>query len=199
LVPNDRITVTETLARLRADRQRLRAFLEDRPYLAAQWLWLSPSYQAVFLHRWSHYFYRKRRRLLARFLWHVNLVLTGADISPISDIGPGLVLAQPVAVILVGKAGCNLLVHAHASIGGGMSSEDIGFGAGLPILGDDVVLEFSALVLGPVRIGNAARIGAQCFIKSDLPDCAQVIPRKPKILRSRSSSAVEGEVANDPA
>jgi serine O-acetyltransferase len=146
-------------------------------------LFFDPSYRAVFLHRWSHFFFRRGNRLMARFLWHFNLYATGADVSPLSDIGPGLVILEPLACILVGTAGRNLTIRAHASFGGGMSREDIGAGPGLPRLGDDVEMDFGSVVLGPVRIGNGAYIGPRCVVRADLAPGTNVAPAVARVRR----------------
>lgn len=46
---------------------------------------------------------------------------------------------------------------------------DIGGGPGLPVLGDGVVLEAGAIVLGSVRIGESARLGPRTITLKDVP------------------------------
>ncbi|MCA1971274.1 MAG: hypothetical protein LDL44_00400 [Caenispirillum sp.] len=169
---------------LRADRARLLALLGE-PEDRRQWLALHPSWQAVWLYRWSHYQFVHGRRLLARLLWHVNLLLTGADISPLADFGPGLVIRCPLCVVLLGKAGANLTVHGHGGIGGGLSSEDIGAGPGLPVLGDDVTLQMRALILGPVRIGSGTCIGPGCVVTRDTLPGTVIEAVEPRLSRNK--------------
>jgi serine O-acetyltransferase len=160
---------------LRRDRERLLRWRE-RQGLDAGWLVFDPSYQAVWLHRWSAFMFSRGRRLTARFLWHLNVFLTGADISPLSRFGAGLLICYPSTVVLFCTAGEELTVGAQAVTGGGLSGRDIGAGPGLPVLGDDVDLGVGAMVLGPVRIGSRARIGARCTVVDDLPNAACVPP-----------------------
>lgn len=177
---------------MREDRRRLREIAKGDPRLGA-FLLFSPSYQAVWLHRWSHYFFYRGNRLLARLLWHINLGLTGADISPISNVEGGFVLLYPLCVILVGKAGRNLTVYGQVGIGGGISSADIGAGPGLPVLGNDVTLEFGSLVLGPINVGDNVRLGARCVITTGIPEGSVVESKKPKI---RQAQPIAGELQN---
>lgn len=174
----------ETKRRLGEDRQRILDFLERETGSRAHRLALHPSYQAAYLHRWSHYHFRRGRRWLARVLWHCNLLLTGADISPLCDLGGGLLLAYPLGLVLVGKAGRNLTVCGYGGMGGGLSRHDVGAGPGLPVLGDDVVLEFGALILGPVHIGDGARVGPGCLATSDVPGGGAVAGAAPALRRT---------------
>jgi serine O-acetyltransferase len=138
----------------------------------------------VWLHRWSHYHFVRGNRLMARLLWHFNLNLTGADVSPLSNLGPGLVIIEPLACILLGTAGRNLTIRAHASFGGGMSREDIGAGPGLPLFGDDVELDFGAVVLGPLRVGSRTYVGPRCVVHTHLEEDARVLPPAPRIRKA---------------
>lgn len=191
------ITFGETVERIRADRARLRAMFEGDPVRGQAVLWFDPSYRAVVLHRWSHYFFCRGKRLLARFLWHANLRLTGADISPISDLGGGLVIVEPLACILIGKAGSNLTVRGHAGFGGGMSRDDIGAGPGLPVLGNDVELDFGCVVLGPVRVGDGTYIGPRCVVRTSVPDWSRVMSAEPKVRRLVEGGVPDAALAHD--
>jgi len=187
---DSRQSAAQVRSYLRADRRRLLEILERDAGMRPRLLWLHPSYQAVFLHRWSSFFFSRRHVLIARLLWHLNLLLSGADISPNSRIGPGLVLVHPLTVVLVGRAGRNLTVRGHGGFGGGLDEHDIGAGPGLPVLGDDVSLDFSTRVLGPIRIGNGARIGPGCGVTCDVADGTHRKAAAP-FVRVRTGAHVE--------
>lgn len=181
------ITRKETCQRLAVDRKRLLDLLKASGE-TGRFMWMMPAWQAAWLHRWSHYHFTNGRRLLSRAYWHLNLLLTGADISPITNIGPGVLFTSPFAVVLVGHFGTNVTICGHVAVGGGMAREDIGAGLGLPVVGDDVVLHFNALVLGPVRIGNGAQVGARCLVTRDIPAGGVVASYEP---RERQCSGVK--------
>ncbi|GMV02722.1 MAG: hypothetical protein KJZ98_10560 [Burkholderiaceae bacterium] len=190
IAPIDR---DQTRRRLVRDRERLRSLLSRRPEGEPRRLWLHPCYQAAWLHRWSHFHFARGNRLRARSLWHLNLLLTGVDISPISDLDGGLVLLNPAGTVIVGKAGENLTVHGRVGIGGGLSPDDIGAGPGLPVLGVDVTLGFGACVLGPVRVGSRTVIEPGVIVHRDLPD--DTVERSPasRRVRAGSTGAAGGE------
>lgn len=119
-----------------------------------------PAWQAVRLHRYSRLCYVRGWRTLARALWQVNLWLTGADISPSSDLGEGLVILHPFGVTVTGSAGRNLTIEGLGGMGGGMSLLDIGAGPGVPVLGDDVYIDRNARVC---RTASQLRV---CFPRS---------------------------------
>jgi serine O-acetyltransferase len=128
----------------------------------------------VLLHRLSAHHFTAGRRLLARFFWHLNLLLTGADIGPISQSGPGLVILHPISTQIFGRIGADCTIWGHGGIGGGRGEADIGAGPGLPILGDRVTLAPRATVLGAVRIGDDCVLGAGVVVMRDLPANSEV-------------------------
>lgn len=181
------ISWAETRSRMASDHARLRRVLREAGREPVGWLALHPSYTAVWLHRVSHFLHRGGHRWLARFVWHLNLLVVGADISPASEIGGGFVMLNPVAVTIFANIGRDFTVMAFCGLGALPSRQDIGAGPGLPILGDDVELAPFAGVLGPVRLGNGVRVGAGCIVTEDLPDGAIVARPVPRILPSLRS------------
>ncbi len=157
--------------RLQADRARLREALGLASGRGSIGLRLHPSYVCVFLYRLSHKFDAGGHRHLARLSWLINVVLTGSDLSPGSDLGGGLLILSPPGVALAGKAGRNLTAMSLVGLGGELGRrEDVGAGPGLPVLGDDVILEPRAGILGPVRIGDRVRASAGVIVTVDVPD-----------------------------
>jgi serine O-acetyltransferase len=182
------LTWRETRLRLRADRERLRAVLADvgRPAGA---LWAHPSYWCVAMYRLANHFDRRGHNWLGRIFWHLNLVLTGADINPPADLGPGLVVLSPAGVAIMGTAGRNLTVMACAGLGGETGRhEDIGAGPGLALLGDDVVLGPHTAVLGPVRVGSRVRLQHGLVLTRDVPDDVVVEGGRTRVLKRREGA-----------
>lgn len=142
----------------------------------------SSPYLCVWLFRVSHFLHHKGRIRIARLIWQVNLFVTGADIHPTADFGPGLLILHPVGVTLVGAAGKNLTVMALAGLGGELGRrEDVGGGRGVPVLGNDVYLAPAAGVLGPVTIGHRVVFSAGCIVTRDVADDETVHGPDPSI------------------
>ena len=171
----------DTRERLRADAARLRAL--SAPALDGWSLYLCLPFQCVLLHRLSHHAHRNGWPRLARLWWHLNSVLTGADISAPADLGPGLVIPHPMGVAIAGRAGRNLTVLACSGLGSELGRrEDVGAGPGLPVLGDEVWMEPHSGVMGPVRVGSRVRIRAGLPVACDVPDDSDVSWPPPRIV-----------------
>lgn len=185
----DRLTWYETFARLRADRQRLAAVLSGLSGSSSLHLSLHPSFVCVCFYRIAAHFHRAGHRFIARFFWHLNAIVTAADIPPQADFGPGLVILSPPATALMGVAGRNLTVMPCAGMGGELGRrEDIGAGPGLPLLGDDVLLEPHTGILGPIRIGHRVKVPAGVVLTQDVPDDCAVEGPPPRFIRRQDLS-----------
>jgi serine O-acetyltransferase len=184
------LTWRQTWHRLRADRDRLRQL--TAPSLAGGGVYLHCGFISVLLHRLSHHCHRRGHRWLARFWWHLNTTLTGADISSPADLGPGLVILHPMGVAIAGKAGRNLTVMACSGLGGELGRrEDKGAGPGLPVLGDDVWIETHSGVMGPVRVGHRVRIGAGLPVTFDIADDTDIVWPTPRAM-PRNPAPIKG-------
>lgn len=134
---------------------------------------LRRGYQAVALYRLSRCAHECGFKAAGWLLWILNTWLTGADIPPSSRIAGGLFLPFPYGVVIAGAVGRNAAFGFQASMGGLFKEpdRDVGGGPGLPRLGDDVVLEPAAVVLGAVVIGDRSLICARCLATRDMaPD-----------------------------
>jgi serine O-acetyltransferase len=175
-------------SQLKADRARLLLVFSNWGEAGKSGIHLHPSFICVVLYRISHYLFEKRRSLLARIVGQLNELVTGAEINPASEIGSGLVVLSPPGTALYGKAGRNLTVMQCAGIGGEIGRrEDVGAGPGLPVLGDDVVLEPHSGILGPQRIGNRVRVGGSTLVVRDIPDDTFVEGPRPRLLTRKHS------------
>lgn len=171
--------------RLAADRMRLRECFVARG-VPVKHVRLTPSFLCVFLYRIARYLYQKGWRLSSRFIWQMNMFLTGADISPISNLGPGLLIIHPIAVTIVGTAGENLLVEGLGGMGGGLDMDDIGAGPGLPVLGHNVSMARGGMVLGPIRVGDNVIIGPGCTVVREVAANSEILAHKNKIIRDKN-------------
>ena len=148
------------------------------------------GYHAVWLYRLSRYAHERGWRMAAWLLWLMNGWWTGADIPPSSRIAGGLFLPYPFGAIIAGAVGRDVAFGAQASIGGLLKApdRDIGGGPGLPVLGDGVVLEPGAIVLGAIRIGDGARLGPRTVLLKDVEAGAEVMPQPWRTLPGRGTT-----------
>jgi serine O-acetyltransferase len=126
-----------------------------------------PSLTATVLYRVSRVLRLRRRRRAARAVMWLNMILTGAEIEPISVIGPGLVLAHTRGV-LVGqgtRVGRNAFIHSGVVLGSILDERTSGF----PTIGDDVTVYTKASVIGPISVGDRVTVGAHALVLDDVP------------------------------
>jgi serine O-acetyltransferase len=86
-------------------------------------------------------------------------VVTGADIPLNCQIGGGLLIPHPNGIVIHPESviGVNCLIFQQVTIGSRS-------GAGLPVIGGHVDIGAGAKILGNVRIGDHARIGANAVV-----------------------------------
>lgn len=181
------MTLRETLRLIRSDYVRMAAHYQFRlsPGRAIG-MTILPSLMALIIHRFAHYFINSRLSFVAWPLYSLNVMITGADIVPRSEIGPGCLLGHAPGMIISARIGSNATLLARCGIGGGKRVGDIGAGPGLPILGDNVTVCANASIMGPIRIGDGAVVGACSLVLHDVPPGATVIGVPGRILRADS-------------
>lgn len=103
---------------------------------------------------------------LGRFVYNLNLVMTGADLDPDWPIGPGLYLPHPSGVVVAGTLGANITLFNGCTIGG---IGKLGDAEGLPVLESECVVFSGARVLGPIVLGRCTRVGANAVVLSSTP------------------------------
>jgi len=128
-------------------------------------LLVTPRLRAVVMFRASSWCWHHGLRPLA--LWFQARVIrsAGAEIHPAATIGPGLLLAHSVGVVVGHEvvAGADLVLFQGVTLGHGAS------GNGQPTIGDGVRIGAGATVLGPISIGDGARIAAGSLVLADVP------------------------------
>ncbi|MBK8959366.1 MAG: hypothetical protein IPM80_13250 [Proteobacteria bacterium] len=179
---------SDVCATLRVDLARLRQErLLRTPYTGGP-AWFSASFLCVGLFRLSHYLYCARHTWLSRAVWHLNCLLTGADVSEPAEIGAGLVILHPTGTALMGTIGRNLTVMACAGIGGEVGRhEKVASWPGVPLVGNDVVLEPHSGILGPVIVGNRVRISAGACVTRAIPDDTVVESPRTRFFKPSSN------------
>lgn len=134
---------------------------------------------AVLMHRFAHWLYRRRLRSIARIVSHISRFVTGIEIHPGAKIGRRLFIDHGMGVVIgeTAEIGDDVLIY-HGVTLGGLSGNP---GKRHPTIGSDVAIGAGAQVLGPIAVGDGARIGANAVVTRDVPaDCTVVgIPARP--------------------
>lgn len=105
------------------------------------------------------------------FLRKVSAIFIGVEIWPESEIGPGFKIEHYGGIYIKAKIGEKCRVSQQVVIGhlGGFR------GGGIPTLGDNVYVGVGAKILGEIKVGNNAKIGANAVVLNDVPDNAVAV------------------------
>jgi len=136
-------------------------------------LFCYPGLHAVWGHRFSHFLWQKRLRLLARWISQIMRGLTGIEIHPGATIGPNFFIDHGMGVVIgetaeIGE--CVTLYHGVTL--GGVSNFK---GKRHPTLADNVVVGAGAKILGAITIGENSRIGANAVVVRPVPPNSVVV------------------------
>jgi serine O-acetyltransferase len=175
---------------------RLIAFLDSiiarDPAPRSRWEVLTyPGVLAVGLHGIAHRLYRARWYLAARIINHFSRALTAIDIHPGARIGHNLFVDHGFVVIgETAEIGDNVTIYQGSTLGGTNPTSGIG-GKRHPTIGNNVVISLGAAVLGPIHVGDNARIGANAVVTKDVAPGATMIgiPARPVPISAEEKSA----------
>jgi serine O-acetyltransferase len=131
---------------------------------------------ALWGYRLAHRLYRWRVPFLPRALSQYVRALTGIEIHPGATIGRRLFIDHGAGVVIgeTSVIGDDVTMYHHVTLGGRGWWRDPKGSRRHPSVGDRVVLGVGATVLGPVHIGDDARIGAHALVLEDVPAGARV-------------------------
>jgi serine O-acetyltransferase len=139
---------------------------------------LYPGVLAVALHRVAHWLYRGHMFFLARFVNHFARLFTGIDIHPGAKIGSNFFIDHGFVVIgETAEIGDNVTMYQCVTLGGTNPTNGEG-GKRHPTILDNVIVGSGAQILGPIIIGERARIGAAAVVTDDVPAGATMVGQK---------------------
>lgn len=127
---------------------------------------LYPSFKALLYYKVSHYFYSKKRYLIARYISEKAKRKTGIEIHPGATIGRGLFIDHGVGVVIGETAiiGDNVTMFHGVTLGG------IGNQSGKrhPTIGNNVFIGCGAKILGNITIGDNVKVGANAVVLKNI-------------------------------
>lgn len=123
--------------------------------------------------------------LMGLVVKQINHLLTGADIAWQARIGPGLQIFHPTGVVIgpdvVIGARCQL--RGQVTLGAARSrGRDASGQVDSPVVSDDVQIGVGAAILGPIRIGASAIVGANSVVLNDIPDHTTAVGAPARVI-----------------
>ncbi len=100
-------------------------------------------------------------------------ILTGVEIHPAAVLGAGLFIDHATGVVIgeTAEVGEDVTIFHGVTLGG--TGRDTG--KRHPTVGDRVTIGAGAKVLGPIKVGDDSRIGANAVVVKDVPGSVVVI------------------------
>ncbi len=155
----------------------------------AQWCYQSTSARAVIktlltdgtcamlLYRLMQWSRRWRLVPLEMIFNKLNGVCCQCIIGRGAEFGPGFVLIHSNGVVINGtvRGGKNIFIEHQVTIGAERNQS--------PSLGDDIFVGAGAKIVGPVTVGDGARIGANAVVVDDVPAHATAVGVPARIVR----------------
>lgn len=143
-----------------------------------------PGVWALGFHRVAHWLFQAELFFLARLVNHVSRLLTAIDIHPGAQIGRNFFIDHGFVVIgETAEIGDDVTIYQCVTLGGTNPANGVA-GKRHPTLGDGVIIGSGAQVLGPISVGQRARIGANSVVTKDVPEGAVMvgIPARPTLV-----------------
>lgn len=176
------------LQRLRED---IRSVFDRDPAArsALEVLLTYPGLHAIWIYRLAHRLWTWRLKLLARMVSQTTRWLTGIEIHPGAKIGRRFFIDHGMGVVIGETAeigdGCTL--YHGVTLGGTTWNK----GKRHPTLGANVVVGAGAKILGPIMIGDNARVGSNSVVVKDVPANATVVGIPGRIVTSRTDPVTD--------
>jgi serine O-acetyltransferase len=132
-----------------------------------------PGFHAALLHRVAHRLYKANVPLLPRVISQFSRFFTGIEIHPGAVIGRRFFIDHGMGVVIgeTTEIGDDVLIYQNVTLGGTGNER----GKRHPTIGNNVVIGTGAKVLGGIRIGDNARIGAGAVVVHPVPDNSTVV------------------------
>lgn len=158
---------------------------ESRRLPAVVKVLLTDGTPAMIWYRLMQWARRWRLSPLEMLFNRLNTMLCGCIIGRGAEFGPGFVLIHSLGVVINGnvRGGSNVKIEHQVTIGAEKRQS--------PVIGNDVFVGAGAKIIGPVRLGDGAKIGANAVVLTDIPAGATAVGIPAKVVRIVAPDALE--------
>jgi len=159
-------------SRLRED---IACVFERDPAARTKWEVVTcyPGFHALTIHRVAHWCWRNDLKWLGRFVSHCSRWLTGIEIHPGATVGRRVFIDHGMGVVIgeTAQIGDECTLYHGVTLGGTSWNK----GKRHPTLANGVVIGAGAKVLGPILVGEGAKIGSNAVVVRDVPPAATAV------------------------
>ena len=132
-----------------------------------------PGLHALLLYRLSNWLWRKQLKLFARVISYLSRFITGIEIHPGATIGQRFFVDHGMGVVIGETAtiGDDVTLYHGVTLGGTSLTKGIRH----PQLANNVIVGAGAKLLGPIKVGDGARIGSNAVVVKDVEAGATMV------------------------
>jgi serine O-acetyltransferase len=175
-------------------RDDIRVVFDRDPAARSTWEVVTcyPGFHAMLFHRFSHRLWQLGFKWLARWISHFSRWLTGIEIHPGATIGRRFFIDHGMGVVIgeTSVIGDECTLYHGVTLGGTSWNK----GKRHPTLGTGVVIGAGAKVLGPIVLGDGARVGSNAVVVKDVPAGstavgipARILDEESKVVREKAA------------
>ena len=142
-----------------------------------------PSFRALFYYKITHFLYRRKHYVFARFLSERCKRKTGIEIHPGAEIGKNLFMDHGMGIV-IGETAIikdHVTLYHGVTLGGVTDAKEKRH----PTIEDNVIIGAGAKVLGNIVIGENSKVGAGAVVLKDVPENCTVVGVPAKIVKSK--------------
>ena len=176
-------------------REDIAAFMERDPAArnGLEIILCYPGFHALVIYRWAHWLWKRKLRLLARFISYLGRIVTAIEIHPGAEIGRRFVIDHGTGVVIgeTSIIGDDVTLYHSVTLGGTSPSVDSHNQIGQkrhPTILDRAIIGSGAAVLGPITIGEGARVGANSVVTKDIPASVTAVGIPAKVIMPRDKA-----------
>jgi serine O-acetyltransferase len=149
-----------------------------------------PGVHAVIFYRISNWLWRSGFRLPGRFVSALGRFVTGIEIHPGATIGRRFFVDHGMGTVIGETAtiGDDVTIYHDVTLGGVSPGDDVKGSLRHPQVGNNVIIGAGAQLLGPIKIGNNARIGSNAVVVRDVAAGATVVGIPARAVNEKSVS-----------
>jgi serine O-acetyltransferase len=172
-------------------REEIAVVFERDPAARTNWEVITcyPGFHALQFHRFAHWLWELGFKWLARFVSQWSRWLTGIEIHPGASIGRRFFIDHGMGVVVgeTAEIGDDCTLYHGVTLGGTSWNK----GKRHPTIGNGVVVGAGAKILGPITIGEGAKIGSNAVVVKDVPPRATAIGIPARIVEAQSHDVAQ--------
>ena len=137
-------------------------------------IFLYPSFHIMIFYKLANILWRYNLRFIARLIMQIGRMLTGIEIHPAAKIGCNFFMDHGLGIVIgeTTEIGNNVTIYQGVTLGGVMPSIETESQRNQkrhPTIGNNVIIGSGAQILGPIKVGDYARIGANSVVSKNVP------------------------------